>query len=168
MSLQLALLAATLSVTSEPAGAKVLLDGKDTGRVTPIQFSIDKPGNHSILVRKDGYLEESTTLNLQTGLASNFAPTLRKLGMTDEIKFKKFLGGGAPDGSGTVNIKTDPKGAQIAVNRRILDKPSPVLFYLNPGTYVIDVTASGYKAIHRVINVERDGKVSIDERMERE
>jgi hypothetical protein len=31
---------------------------------------------------------------------------------------------------------------------------------------VIDVTASGYKDLHRVIEVSRDGKVNIDENME--
>jgi hypothetical protein len=165
--IELAAITAGLSVTSDPAGARVILDGKDLGRVTPVQVSVEKPGNHTIVVRKEGYLEESTTLNLQAGQSSHFSPTLRKLGQTDEIKFKKFLGG-QPDGTGAVNVKVEPKGAQVAVNRRIVDKPSPVLFYLNPGTYVIDITASGYKSIHKVINVEKGGKVSIEETMERE
>ena len=60
---------------------------------------------------------------------------------------------------GAVNVKTQPKGAQVAVNNRILDKFSPVDFYLNPGTYVIDITASGYKPFHRVIDVQKGGKV---------
>lgn len=168
MTLQLATLSATLTVTSDPAGAKVFLDGKDLGHVTPFQVPVDKPGNHTVLVRKDGYLDETSTLNLQAGVASHFTPTLRKLGATDEIKIKKFLGGGQPDGTGSVSIKTDPKGAQIAVNRRVLDKPSPVNFFLNPGTYVVDITASGYKPFHRVINVEKGGKLNIEETLEHE
>src|SRR6202044_582559 len=43
VSLQLAQMTATLSLTSEPAGAAIWMDGKDTGRVTPAQISIDKP-----------------------------------------------------------------------------------------------------------------------------
>ena len=169
---QLAQLAAAVSVASEPAGAAVFIDGKDTGRVTPAQISVDKPGSHTLLVRKQGYLEETTTVNLQAGQAFHFAPTLRALGTTDDIrmggKFKKMFGGRETAGMGTVSVKTQPKGAQIAVNRRVLDKPSPAEFYLNPGTYVIDITMSGYNTIHRVINVDKGGKVAMDETMERE
>ena len=169
---QLAQLAAAVSVASEPAGAAVFIDGKDTGRVTPAQISVDKPGSHTLLVRKPGYLEETTTVNLQAGQAFHLAPTLRALGTTDDIrmggKFKKMFGGRETAGMGTVSVKTQPKGAQIAVNRRVLDKPSPAEFYLNPGTYVIDITMSGYNTIHRVINVDKGGKVAMDETMERE
>jgi eukaryotic-like serine/threonine-protein kinase len=170
---QLAALTAQASVGSEPAGAMVFLDGKDTGRVTPTQLSVDKPGNHSLTIKKQGYLDETTTANLQAGQTFHFAPALRALGNTNEIKtagkFKKMFGGaGDTTGMGTVSVKTQPKGAQITVNNRMLDKGSPVEFYLNPGTYVIDITAPGFKAIHRVVNVDKGGRAAIDETMERE
>ncbi len=69
---------------------------------------------------------------------------------------------------GSVSVKTQPKGAQIVVNNRVLDKGSPTEFYLNPGNYVIDVTLSGYKTIHRVVNVDKGGKVVMDETLEKE
>jgi hypothetical protein len=170
---QLAQLTATVAVSSEPAGAAVFLDGRDTGRVTPAQIPVDKPGSHTVLVRKQGYLEETTTANLQAGQSFRFAPTLRALGTTDDIKvggkFKKLFGGGGDTaGMGSVTIKTQPKGAQIAVNNRMLDKGSPVEFFLNPGNYVVDITLSGFKNIHRVITVDKSGKAVIDENMQRE
>jgi hypothetical protein len=39
---------------------------------------------------------------------------------------------------------------------------------LDPGNYVIDITMSGFKSIHRVITVEKNGKVAIDESLDRE
>jgi eukaryotic-like serine/threonine-protein kinase len=170
---QLAQITATAAITSTPTGAAVFVDGKDTGRLTPAQIPMDRPGNHTFLVRKQGYLEESTTANLQAGQTYHFAPTLRLLGNTSEIKttgkFKKIFGGGGETaGMGTVSVKTQPKGAQIAVNRRVVDKNSPVEFYLNPGAYLVDVTLSGYKTIHRVVNVEKGNKVAIDETLERQ
>ena len=170
---QLAQITATAAVTSTPSGAAVFVDGKDSGRLTPAQIPVDKPGSHTFLVRKNGYLEEVTTVNLQAGQTYHFAPTLRLLGTTGEIKtvgkFKKiFGGGGETSGMGTVSVKTQPKNAQIAVNRRLLDKATPVEFYLNPGAYVIDITLSGYKTIHRVVNVEKGNKVAIDETLERQ
>ncbi len=170
---QLAQLAATVSVATAPAGAAVFMDGKDTGKVTPAQFTVDKAGNHSFLFRKQGYLEETTTANLQVGQTIHLSPTLTALGSTNDIKiggkFKKMFGGGGDTaGMGSVSVKTQPKGAQIAVNNRILDKNSPVDFSLNPGAYVVDITLSGFKSVHKVINVDKSGKVVVDETLERE
>ena len=172
ISLQLAQMTAAVSVTSDPAGAAIWMDGKDTGRVTPAQISVDKPGNHSFVFKKQGYLDESATTNLQVGQTFRLSPTLRALGNTDDIKiggkFKKMFGGSNTAGMGTVSVKTQPKGAQVAINNRILDKFSPVELYLDPGTYVVDITLSGFKSVHRVINVEKNGKVSIEESLDRE
>jgi len=170
LAIQLAMLSAQVSIASDPPGAAIILDGKDTGHITPTQLAVDKPGSHTLLVRKQGYLDESTTANLQSGQTFHYSPTLHVLGQTDEIKtvskFKKVFGGTDTASMGTVSIKTNPKGAQIAVNRRIVDKASPVDFYLNPGNYMVDIVLSGYKDVHRVVNVDKGGKVVIDETLE--
>ncbi|HXM62832.1 MAG TPA: PEGA domain-containing protein [Terriglobales bacterium] len=172
VSVQLAQLTATVSVTSDPAGAAIWMDGKDTGRVTPAQISVDKAGNHSFAFKKQGYLDETTTANLQMGQTFRLAQSLKALGNTDDIKmggkFKKLFGSGDTAGMGAVSIKTSPKGAQVAINNRILDKNSPVELYLDPGNYVLDITLSGFKSIHKVITVEKSGKVVIDESLDRE
>ncbi len=169
---QLAQVTAMIAASTEPAGAQLFIDGRDTGRVTPAQILVDKPGTHTFLVRKQGYLEETATANLQPGQIFHFAPSLKALGSTDDIKvggkFKKLFGGGETAGMGAVSIKTQPKGAQVAINNRIMDKFSPVDLYLNPGTYVVDVTMSGYKRVHRIIEVQKGGKIAMDENLERE
>jgi serine/threonine protein kinase len=170
--IQLAQLTVAAAITSQPAGAQIFVDGKDSGKVTPSQISIDKAGPHTFAIRKQGYLEETATATLQAGQVFHLAPTLRPLGSADDIKlggkFKKLFGGGDTAGMGAVNIKTQPKGAQVAVNNRLLDKFSPVDFFLNPGTYVIDITLSGYKPVHRVVEVQKGGKVALEENLERE
>jgi hypothetical protein len=172
VSIQLAQLTATVSITSDPAGAEVWMDGRDTGKATPAQISVDKPGSHNFIFKKQGYLDETTSANLQIGQISHLTPALRALGSTDDIrmggKFKKMFGGSDTAGMGSIAVRTQPKGAQIAVNNRILDKPSPAEFYLNPGNYVIDITLSGFQSIHRVVTVDKSGKVVIDESMNRE
>jgi len=172
LQVQLASLTATVVLNSDPVGAAIWMDGKDTGKLTPAQISVDKSGSHSFGFRKQGYLDENTTANLQTGQTFHLSPALKALGNTDDIKtggkFKKLFGGGEVSGMGTVSVKTQPKGAQISVNNRMLDKTSPVEFYLNPGNYVVDITLSGFKSVHRVINVDKNGKVAIDENLDRE
>ncbi len=167
----LAQLMATLSVASTPAGANVYIDGRDTGKTTPAQVSVDK-GNHVVLVRKSGYLDETTNAQFILGQAVSFSPALRALGNVDDIKtvgkMKRLFGGGGAQGMGTVSIKTQPKGAQIAVNQHMLEKESPVEFILDPGNYVVDITLSGYAPIHKVITVDKGGKVAIDETLQRD
>ncbi len=145
---------------------------KTPGELLRSQIPVDKPGSHTFLVRKQGYLEETSTANLQAGQIFHFAPSLKALGSTDDIKvggkFKKLFGGGDTAGMGSLSIKTQPKGAQVAINNRIMDKFSPVDLYLNPGTYVVDITMSGYKRIHRVVEVQKGGKIAMDEILERE
>jgi len=165
-------LMATLSVSSSPAGANVYVDGKDSGKVTPAQLSLDK-GAHAILLRKAGYLDETASSQLVQGEIARVSSTLRPLGNADDIrttgKFKKMFGGkGGEAGMGTVSVKTQPKGAQVAVNQHLLEKTTPVEFLLDPGNYIIDITLSGYAPIHKVITVGRSDKVAVDESLQHE
>jgi eukaryotic-like serine/threonine-protein kinase len=170
VSVSLAQLTANILVMGDPPGAEIFVDGHDTGRVTPSQIAMNQQGSHTVLVRKPGYLDESTTATLQFGQVFRYVPTLRRLGVTDDIRTAsklKFFGG-KPEGTGAVSVKTEPKGAQISINGRILEKNSPTEFYLNPGTYVIDITLTGYKSVQRVINVEKGGKMTVDETLDRQ
>ncbi len=170
LALHLTSLNATISVASDPAGAAIFLDGKDTLRVTPSNISLEK-GTHTILVRRAGYLDETSSASGQPGQTLHFSATLRPLGNVDDIKtvgkFKKLFGGsGAQAGMGKISIKTSPKGAQVAVNRRMLDKGSPVDFLLSPGNYIVDITLTGYKPLQKVITVEQNGSIGIDETLQ--
>jgi serine/threonine-protein kinase len=172
LNIQLGSLAATISVSSHPAGAVVVLDGKDTGKLTPAVLTVSKPGVHTVVVRRNGYLDASHSVNAQIGQTANVNASLTQLGQTDDIrsaggKFKKLLGRGGESASmGIVSVKTQPKGAQIMVNNRVLDKTAPFDFYLNPGTYVIDLTMSGYKSLHKVVEVQEGEKVQIEETLQ--
>lgn len=167
----LTLLMATLSVTSTPPGANVYVDGKDSGKLTPAQVSVDK-GQHVVLVRKAGFIDETTSAQFVLAQTVSFSPTLRSLGNVDDIKtvgkINKLFGGKQAQGMGIVGIKTQPKGAQVAVNQHMLDKSSPVDVMLDPGNYIVDITMTGYVPIHKVISVDKGGKAVIDEIMQHE
>ena len=170
VSLQLSQLTAIVSVSSNPAGAAIVIDGKDTGKLTPSQIVLDKPGKHAITIRRYGYLDSSSNLTVELGQTSALNLDLTKLGSTDEIKaaggkFKKVFGRGDSSALGIVSVKTQPKGAQIMVNNRVLDKTAPFDFYLNPGTYVIEVTMNGYRPLHRVVNIQEGEKLAIEENL---
>ncbi len=168
---RLAQAAATLVVSSTPAGANIYVDGKNTGKLTPAQVAVEK-GQHVVLVRKSGYIDDTTSAQFVVGQTVKFSPALRPLGNVDDIrtvgKMKKLFGGKEAQGMGTVSIRTQPKGAQVAVNQHMLDKDSPVDFLLDPGNYIVDITMSGYAPIHRIITVDRGAKSVIDEVLQHE
>jgi hypothetical protein len=166
----LAQLMATLVVKSDPAGANIYVDGRDMATKTPAQVSVDK-GQHVVLVRKLGYIDETMNAQFALGQTFNFAPTLRPLGNVDNIKTvgkmsKLFGGKGAQPGQATVSIRTQPKGAQVAINQHIMDKNSPLDVALDPGNYVVDITLTGYAPVHKVITADKGGKVIVDETLQ--
>ena len=173
LTLHLAAVNALVVVNSTPAGAEVVMDGKPTGRVTPAQFAVEK-GSHSVLVRKQGYLEETVTTDLGPGQNFQYSPALRALGNAEDIrtvgKFNKLFGRGGEStaGMGSISVHTQPKGAQVAINQRMLDKLAPVDVMLGPGNYIVDITLTGFKPVHKVVSVDKGGKAAIDEILERQ
>lgn len=173
LTFHLSPLNALIVVSSTPAGAAITIDGKPTGKLTPAQFSTEK-GSHAILLRKNGFLDESVTTDLAAGQNFQFAPNLKALGNVDDIKtvgkMNKLFSHGSEStaGMGAVSIHTQPKGAQIVINQRVIDKVSPVDIMLGPGNYVVDITLTGFKPVHKVVTVERGSKGAIDEILERQ
>jgi hypothetical protein len=169
--LHLAKLMATLVVKSDPAGANIYVDGRDMGPRTPAQISVDK-GQHVVLVRMSGYLDETMNAQFALGQTFNFSPTLRPLGNTDNLKtvgkMGKLFGGRGQAGQGTLSIRTQPRGAQIAINQHLLEKDSPVDVLLDPGNYVVDITLTGYAPLHKIITVDKGSKAVVDEVMQRQ
>jgi serine/threonine-protein kinase len=171
--LHLSAINAVVAVNSTPPGAEIIIDGKPTGRVTPTQFAVEK-GSHTIFLRKQGYLDETTVADLGPAQNFQYAPTLRPLGNTEDMKaigkFNKLFGRGGEGaaGMGSIVIRTQPKGAQVAINQRVLDKTSPAGVAVEPGNYVVDVTMTGFKPIHKVISLDKGGKAVIDEVLERQ
>ena len=164
---------ALVVVNSTPPGASVIIDGKPTGRVTPVQFAVEK-GSHTVLLRKQGYLDETVTADLGPGQNFQYSPALRALGNTEDMrtvgKFNKLFGRGGEStaGMGSLTVRTVPKGAQVAINQRVLDKLSPVDVMLSPGNYIVDITLTGFKPVHKVVSVDKGGKAPIDEILERQ
>jgi serine/threonine protein kinase len=164
---------ALVVVNSTPPGAEIVIDGKPTGRVTPAQFAVEK-GSHTVLLRKQGFLEETVTADLGPAQNFQYSPALRALGNAEDIrtvgKLNKLFGRGndSTAGMGTISIHTQPKGAQVAVNQRLLDKLSPVDVMLGPGNYIIDITLTGFKPVHKVVSVDKGSKAAIDETLERQ
>lgn len=171
-NIRLAQLMATLVVKSDPPGASIYVDGHDMGTKTPAQVSVDK-GQHLVLVRMSGYLDETQSGQYTLGQTYSFTPTLRSLGNTDNIKIgggkmSRLFGGKAQANQATVSIHTSPKGAQVSINRHMVEKNTPVDLILDPGNYEVDIELSGYAPIRKIVTATQGGKVSIDETLQQQ
>jgi serine/threonine-protein kinase len=171
-NVRLAQLMATLVVRSDPPGANIYVDGHDMGTKTPAQVSVDK-GQHLVLVRMSGYLDETQSGQYTLGQTYSFTPILRALGNTDNIKvgggkMSRLFGGKAQANQATVSIHTSPRGAQVSVNRHMIEKNTPVDLILDPGNYEVEIELSGYAPIRKIVTATQGGKVSIDETLQQQ
>jgi serine/threonine protein kinase len=156
-----------ITITGTPAGAEVFINGRDTGKVTPVEFMVE-PGPQAIALRKAGYLEASTELKVAAGQSVNYAPSLMVAGRTDNIQLVsggrvgKIFGGSSATGKARIEIKSEPKGAQVTVNGTPLQKTTPLEIQVEPGSYDIVIEKEGYKTVKESAIVGIDDRIKID------
>ncbi|MGC8789686.1 PEGA domain-containing protein [Caldisericum sp.] len=115
----------TLSITSTPSSANVYISGSYRG-VTPLTMRLSS-GSYTVEIKKDGYLNykcnASIAPNKRTQIKAILSPILKK---------------------GTLHVITNPVGADILINGKLIGK-SPLYFYeINEGTYSIQLKKEGY------------------------
>jgi hypothetical protein len=69
---------ATLIVNSNPTGAQITLDGTDSGETTNHTFTFTTGGNHTVMLRKVGYIQYSTSKSVALGDTETINRTLTK------------------------------------------------------------------------------------------
>ena len=173
VSAELAPAVSTIVVTSNPQGANIWVDGKDSGLTTPAQLTVEK-GFHKITVRKAGFKEMSTEETVAEGQTLSFSPVLLSVNVQPEDgkssnPLRRFFGTDAiPEGKGLVHIRTDPEGATILVDGKAAPKKTNARWPADPGVYTIVLQMSGYKSVHRNIRVQKGKVVNIDELLEKQ
>jgi serine/threonine protein kinase len=156
-----------LSVGGTPAGAKVMIDGQEAAKLTPAEFLLE-PGPHKIVVRKDGFLDAESTIQLTAGQPVSFSPGLNVAGRTDNIKsvgggLSKIFGGNNNSGMARIEIHTQPKGARILINGMPFAKTTPVEIQVEPGNYNITLQKDGYKPVQKSVSVSLGDKLKLNE-----
>jgi serine/threonine-protein kinase len=166
LDVKLNVLKASLTIGGTP-GARIMVDGRDTGKFSPAEFNLD-PAVHNISLHKEGYFDSTTDIKLAPGQAASYSPMLKQAGRTDNIKvvgggFKRIFGGGSSEGMSRIEIKSEPKGAQITVNGTTLSKTTPLEIQVEPGNYEITLQKDGYKSLHKSVTTQANDKLKLDE-----
>ncbi len=173
VSVDLAPAVSTIVVSSNPQGANIWLDGKDTGLLTPAQLTVEK-GPHRVVVRKAGFKDAAGDENLAEGQTISFTPVLLSQnqkaedGPSSTLLRRIFGADTVPEGKGLVHVRTEPAGATIIVDGKVAPKRSNARWPADPGVYSIVLQMEGFKSVHRNIKVQK-GKISnLDEILEKQ
>ena len=114
-----------LSITSDPTGAQVVMDGKPYG-VTPLKINSFPVGNYALTLKLDGSKDITDVLSVKQGTA-----------LAKQYKFDLALGG--------LVVSTDPAGASITIDGRATSHIAPFTFStLKEGTHEIYLELPGY------------------------
>ncbi len=120
-----------LLVKTEPAGAGIFVDSLTNYLGdTPKSLTINS-GVHSLLLRKQGYQDNMSTINVVSGQAITVSINLTK----------------TPPTAGTLNVESIPSGAQVFLtdyNNFYLGMTPLVFPGLDAGNYMINVTKPEY------------------------
>ena len=112
----------TISVTSQPNGATVFVDGMEVG-TTPLIKGEILTGHRTLELRKKDYRTAVMEVEVKEGEINNFSAEL-----IDEF---------------TLTINTDPAGAQVSLNGENKGN-TPYTTLLKSGDYLLRITKPGY------------------------
>jgi hypothetical protein len=110
----------TLSMQTNPAGATVVVDGQQRG-MTPLSLQL-KPGRHVVELVTDGDVRSIPVMITAGGQVSHFIEIPR-----------------AASALGELQIRTEPAGATVTVDGRVLGKSPLTAEGLTPGPHTVTV-----------------------------
>jgi hypothetical protein len=128
-----------LRVVSSPSGARILLDGEDTGQRTPFTFDgLTVNDRHSVRLAKAGFVTAS-----ETGLEIAADSTL--------VVFRDLAEVTHP-----LTIVSEPTGAEVLIDG-VLRGTAPLnLNGLTLGEHTVEIRLDGHHVLHRTVTVPVD------------
>ncbi|MBK7671081.1 MAG: PEGA domain-containing protein [bacterium] len=127
---------ANLTVTSTPSGAAILLDGRDTGQVTPYTFTGVSPTAHEVRVNLPEWHADPESIALELSPLDDA-----------EVSFTLFQTG--------LRVTSEPAGAHILVDGVDTGRITPaVVAGLEPGTYEVSLALETWLCVPEALTIE--------------
>lgn len=156
-----------LKVDSEPAGAKVLLDGTESGK-TPLLLEVPV-GKHAIEIRQTGYKPVKKTVKVTSDKISRVDVKLKRYKSsksqkitTTQIRVHDTSLGGTDSGPGTVTVVTSPPGLTVFLDEYYIPQPTPVAFDVKAGVYELRVEQEGDTVYRKTVFVQAGRTLDLD------
>ena len=126
----------SLSIKSNPAKAKIFLNGEGVGTL-PKTLTDLKPGRYSVEVRLAGYEVWSETVDIEADLEKT---------LDAELQVK----------TGSINIESKPPEAKVYLDGEEVGTTPATLMSVAPGTHEVEVRMEGYDVWSESVEVEVD------------
>ncbi len=142
--LDLTTLTGSLSVTSVPAGARVFIDGADTGAVTNTTIDGIGIGTHTVTLRKDGYVDAAAEVTIEEAKTATLHLDLVEVVAAPVAVFTaNVTSGDAPLIIAFTDASTgaDSWSWAFGDGNTSTDR-NPVHTYVTPGTYTVNLTVT--------------------------
>ncbi len=144
---------ATVQVVSQPAGAAIFVDDKDSGKVTPADVTVEA-GAHTFRLQKAGYRAVSTPLTLSAGEKHTLAPgDLQKESGNVFARLGKAMGGGDKD-KALLSADSLPSGAEVLLDGSTVGKTPVERREVKPGTHQLTFKKTNCETVTRSITLE--------------
>jgi eukaryotic-like serine/threonine-protein kinase len=124
-----------LTISSDPPGAQVLINGKESG-ITPFHSNSLSSGTYKLTLRMKGYRDISESVRYNG---------------KENINVSKKL---TP--SGNITIKSDPTGAQVSIDGKSAGKTPYSSDQITLGEHLITISKPGYKLHSEKVNLTND------------
>lgn len=152
-------LPATLTVSSNPAGARIHLDGTYLGEVTPVTISPLEPGNHTLRLELEQFTSYETTVRIPNDTAIFADLTTDGFPGLARLKFDEPQEETESDRTGGVYVASRPSGASIIVDGKMMKSVTPhVVRGLREGSHTVQVVKEGqsFNTPTKAVWVERN------------
>jgi len=128
----------TLFISSTPSGAKIYLDGKNTGLVTPDSLTWLEVKKYDVILKKELYLDTTFQVVVKENVT-------RKIDINFNLNPKMW---------GSITCQTTPDQARVILNGKDTGKrTSTTIDSLLPGKYIVKYIAENARADSSVITV---------------
>ena len=146
---------AVIRVRTIPAGAQVLLNGRDTGHTTPAMVPEVAPGQaHTLALALEGYVTRSEQITLEAGQVAELSFELERMPLQS--------------GESIVRIVTEPEDARVQIDGRWHESGSPYEFRLPTARLRMTVAKDGYRSVQRDVELVSGEASEVRVELERE
>ncbi|MGE0786820.1 MAG: PEGA domain-containing protein [Sandaracinaceae bacterium] len=146
---------AAIRVTTVPAGAHIMVDGRDTGLTTPATVPELTPGEqHALAITLDGYVTHSDTVSLTAGEVADRTYSLERTSLAANESL--------------LRVSVTPVDARVEFNGERHSSGSPYEFRVPTRDYELIVSANGYRSDERTVRLvggqETELSIELEER----
>jgi uncharacterized caspase-like protein len=136
----------SISVSSSPNGARIYIDGADTGYNAPRTFSGITTGTHTVRCSMTGYTDQSQSVTVSAGRTSTVRLSLTRQGPV----------------TGSLSVSSNPTGASVYLDGKSTGYKSPVtLTGISTGSHTVSCSLSGYTDQSQTVTVNAGQTASV-------